>query len=83
VGKPNPYTWEIVDKALSEAGAIVALLTTDDEARLRPDLWSKHENPLEKEYELQPRQMSSSRRVSLMGETHSARFLSEWVRTGQ
>src|SRR6266436_4499610 len=45
-GKPNPYTWEIVDKALSEAGAIVALLTPDDEARLRPELWSQHESSL-------------------------------------
>jgi len=56
VGKPNPYTWEIVDKALSEAGAIVALLTPDDEARLTPDFWSEHEEPFEKEYRLQPRQ---------------------------
>ena len=54
--KPNPYTWEIVDKALSEAGAIVALLTPDDEARLEPHLWSVHESPLEKEYLAQPRQ---------------------------
>ena len=56
VGRPNPYTWEIVDTALSKAGAIVALLTTDDEARLRPHLWSEHENALEKEYLFQPRQ---------------------------
>jgi Predicted nucleotide-binding protein containing TIR-like domain len=55
-GKPNPYTWEIVDKALSEAGAIVALLTPDDEARLEPHLWSEHESALEKEYLSQPRQ---------------------------
>lgn len=54
--KPNPYTWEIVDTALSSAGAIVALLTPDDEARLREDLWSERENALEKEYLLQPRQ---------------------------
>jgi predicted nucleotide-binding protein len=55
-GRPNPYTWEIVDKALSEAGAIVALLTPDDEARLEPHLWSEHEGALEKEYLSQPRQ---------------------------
>jgi predicted nucleotide-binding protein len=48
-GKPNPYTWEMVDRALSEAGAIVALLTPDDEARLRQQLWSEHENAVEKE----------------------------------
>jgi hypothetical protein len=29
-GKPNPYTWEIVDLALKEAGAIVASMTPDD-----------------------------------------------------
>jgi hypothetical protein len=55
-GKPNPYTWEIVDKALTEAGAIVALLTPDDEARLSPVLWSERESTLEKEYLYQPRQ---------------------------
>jgi predicted nucleotide-binding protein len=55
-GKTNPFTWEIVDKALSEAGAIVALLTPDDEARLAPHLCSEHESPLEKEYLSQPRQ---------------------------
>lgn len=55
-GKTNPYTWEIVDKALSEAGAIAALLTPDDEARLRPNLWSEHESTLEKEYLAQARQ---------------------------
>jgi predicted nucleotide-binding protein len=55
-GKTNPYTWEIVDKALREAGAIVALLTPDDEARLKKHLWSEHESSLEKEYMYQPRQ---------------------------
>ncbi len=55
-GKPNPYTWEIVDKALTEAGAIVALLTPDDEARLEPHLLSEHDSLLEKEYMPQPRQ---------------------------
>jgi hypothetical protein len=55
-GKPNPYTWEIVDTALNEASAIVALLTPDDEARLRHHLWSEHDNALEKEFLSQPRQ---------------------------
>jgi predicted nucleotide-binding protein len=55
-GKTNPYTWEIVDKALTQAGAIVALLTPDDEARLQPHLWSDHESALEKEFLSQPRQ---------------------------
>lgn len=55
-GKPNPYTWEIVDKALTEAGAIVALLTPDDDARLRPHLCTPHDSAIEKEYLPQPRQ---------------------------
>jgi predicted nucleotide-binding protein len=55
-GKPNPFTWEIVDQALKEAGCIVALMTPDDEARLATHLWAEHENALEKERLLQPRQ---------------------------
>jgi predicted nucleotide-binding protein len=54
--KPNPYTWEIVDLALKEAGAIVALFTPDDEARLRENLWGSNENAIEKQYLSQPRQ---------------------------
>ena len=54
--KPNPYTWEIVDTALTKAGAIVALLTPDDEARLRQELWGELENAIEKELLSQPRQ---------------------------
>ncbi|RYG25235.1 hypothetical protein EON82_07870 [bacterium] len=48
--------WQIVDAALSNAGAIVALLTTDDEARLKEELWSANESVLEKELMEQPRQ---------------------------
>lgn len=55
-GSPNPYTWEIVDLALKKAGAIVALMTPDDEARLREDLWTRDENALEKAYLQQARQ---------------------------
>lgn len=55
-GKPTPYTWEIVDSALRNAGAIVALLTPDDEARLREELWTSSENALEKILLGQPRQ---------------------------
>jgi predicted nucleotide-binding protein len=55
-GKPNPYTWEIVDLALKEAGAIVALMTPDDEARLLEHLWASSENGLEKQLLSQPRQ---------------------------
>lgn len=55
-GNPNPYAWEIVDTALSRAGAIVALLTPDDEARLIPQLWSADDNVFEKDHLRQPRQ---------------------------
>jgi hypothetical protein len=54
--KPNPYTWEIVDTALREAGAIVVLFTPDDEARLRQHLWAEHDTDLEKEFLPQSRQ---------------------------
>lgn len=56
LGKPNPYTWEVVDWALQNAGAIVAFMTPDDEARLKEALWSPTENALEKELMGQPRQ---------------------------
>lgn len=55
-GTPNAYTWEIVDLALKEAGAIVALMTPDDEARLLEHLWTSSENGLEKQLLSQPRQ---------------------------
>ena len=55
-GKSTPLTWEIVDTALREAGAIVVLFTADDEARLREDLWGSHESVLEKQVMNQPRQ---------------------------
>ncbi|MFZ1010015.1 MAG: TIR domain-containing protein [Candidatus Sulfotelmatobacter sp.] len=55
-GKPNPFTWEIVDHALRGAGAVVALMTPDDEACLRKDLWSENMNALEKQLLFQPRQ---------------------------
>jgi predicted nucleotide-binding protein len=54
--KTNPFTWEIVDKALKEAGAIVALFTPDDEARLRPQLLRETDSSLERQSMSQPRQ---------------------------
>jgi predicted nucleotide-binding protein len=54
--KPNPYTWEIVDTALTHAGAIAVLFTPDDQARLKEPLWAENENALEKELLPQPRQ---------------------------
>ena len=56
LGKPNPYTWEVVDWALQNAGAIVALMTPDDEARLKKEMWGQSENSMEKEMMGQPRQ---------------------------
>ena len=37
-GKAAPYVGEILNAAFRRAGAVVALLTPDDEARLRLDL---------------------------------------------
>jgi predicted nucleotide-binding protein len=54
--KTNPYTWEIVDLALKSAGAIVALFTADDEARLSERFCMSSDSDLEKIYLLQPRQ---------------------------
>lgn len=55
-GRPNPYTWEVVDRALTDAGAIVAFLTPDDEARLIESLWQTDDSTMEKELHGQPRQ---------------------------
>ncbi|AUX25129.1 uncharacterized protein SOCEGT47_056730 [Sorangium cellulosum] len=43
-GKAAPYIGEILDAAFDRAQAVVALLTGDDEARLRPELLSAGEN---------------------------------------
>lgn len=53
---PQPYVWQVVDWALTHAGAIVALLTPDDEARLREELHGASELPWERETMFQPRQ---------------------------
>ena len=42
-GRPNPHVWEILNRAFSEAHAILVLFTPDDEACLREDLRSEHE----------------------------------------
>jgi predicted nucleotide-binding protein len=54
--KPNPSTWEIVDSALMSGGTIVALLTADDEARLRPALMRVSDAEFENSLMPQPRQ---------------------------
>ena len=43
-GKPMPYIGEILDAAFAEAGAVVVLMTPDDEARLR-DLYRNANDP--------------------------------------
>lgn len=56
VHKPNPFTWEIVDWALNNAGAIVVLMTSDDEARLKETLRGQSDTRFESELSGQPRQ---------------------------
>jgi hypothetical protein len=46
--KASPYIKEILDAAFKHAQAVVALLTPDDEARLRPDLVSKYDPAYER-----------------------------------
>ena len=48
-GKPNPYIGEILDTAFSQAGAVVVLMTPDDEARLREQFRSPNDPPHETE----------------------------------
>jgi predicted nucleotide-binding protein len=52
---PNPYTWQIVDTALTEAAAIVVLFTPDDEAKLRDEFIKQSDEQYESELTPQPR----------------------------
>lgn len=54
-GKPSPYIGEILNTAFSAAHAIVVVFTPDDEARLKPALWSDNEPPHETEFTGQAR----------------------------
>lgn len=54
-GSSAPYIGEVLDKAFSEAQAIVVLMTPDDEKCLREHLRGKDEPPHEKELTPQPR----------------------------
>jgi len=47
-GKASPYIGEILDAAFKHAQAVIALLTPDDEARLRADLVREDDLPYEK-----------------------------------
>lgn len=48
-GKPTPYIGEILDAAFTQAGAVVVLMTPDDEARLREPFRSPNDPPHETE----------------------------------
>ncbi len=48
-GKASPYIGEILDAAFSQAGAVVVLMTPDDEARLRERFVSANDPPHETE----------------------------------
>lgn len=54
-GKTAPYIGEILDKAFSQAQAVVVLLTPDDEGRLRDQFIKNDDPPYEKETTPQPR----------------------------
>lgn len=53
--KASPYIGEVLGAAFKHAQAVVALLTPDDEARLRPDLLNQDDPPYEKILTGQPR----------------------------
>src|SRR5262245_29069097 len=52
---PSPHAREVLDAALRHAGAVVVLLTGDDEARLRSELCREDERESEGVFRLQPR----------------------------
>ena len=54
-GRPMPYIGEILDVAFSRAHAVVVLMTPDDDARLREQLWSDNDSPHETELSGQAR----------------------------
>jgi predicted nucleotide-binding protein len=54
-GKASPFIGEILDKAFSEAQAVVVLLSGDDEARLKKEFQSDEDPPFEKNLTSQAR----------------------------
>jgi predicted nucleotide-binding protein len=54
-GKASPFIGEILDKAFSEAQAVVVLLSGDDEARLKKEFQSEEDPPFEKNLTSQAR----------------------------
>jgi hypothetical protein len=47
--KGAPYIGEVLDAAFAEVGAVIVLLTPDDEARLNPAFWKESDGPEERE----------------------------------
>lgn len=54
-GTGAPYTGQVLDRALEIVQAVVVLFTSDDQARLHPDLLSAGDTPTERELRGQPR----------------------------
>jgi predicted nucleotide-binding protein len=54
--KGSPYIGEVIDAGFDHAQAIVVLLTPDDEAKLRDDLYVRNDPKFEKKLTGQPRQ---------------------------
>lgn len=50
-----PYPGEVLEKAFQHAGAIVVILTGDDEARLLRKYWADNDEPFERKLTRQPR----------------------------
>jgi predicted nucleotide-binding protein len=53
--KGAPYIGEVLDAAFAEAGAVIVLLSADDEARLKPAFRKESDGPEETELTGQPR----------------------------
>jgi predicted nucleotide-binding protein len=43
-----PYIGDVLEKAFAKAGAVIVLITPDDEARLNEQYWGRNEEPYEK-----------------------------------
>ncbi len=76
-GKPTPYVGEILDAAFSRAGAVVVLLTPDDEARLKEPFRTQHDPPYERDLSGQARPNVLFEAGMAMGRSHERTVLVE------
>ena len=76
-GKTSPYIGEILDTAFSEAGAVVALFTPDDEARLREPFRKEDDQSHETQLTGQARQNALFEAGMAMGCSQSRTVLVE------